>query len=395
MKNLLLLITVTCLSSYFCAANSITTSSVTGGPFCGGDVVKVSFTVDSVMNSGNVFTAQLSDKKGNFDSEIAIGSLSSTNSGTITANIPQGMPTGSDYKIRVVSSNPSLIGTPSPNNIRINPAPKGLIITNVTSDGFTLSWNSVSTAAYYQVTGKLHNSQRYPQPVDITDGSLSYTFTGLKSGHDFDLGVRAICTSGDKSSWNPITASTDSSSMAACETPTSFFVSVIGVSTSSLEWGDVAGAMDYSFRYRAAGATDWIYMHPTESHMDLTGLLPAQDYEAQVASRCSESDSSAYGNTATWQTNYFRLANAANSSINIYPNPSNGNFTVSFSGMVSNMNFDVTVQNVVGQVIYQSSTTIADGSREQNISLTDVNSGVYFINVKAGNEELHSSLVIQ
>ena len=107
----------------------ILTSPITGSPFCAGSPVSVPFTSSGVFNSGNVFTAQLSNASGSFASPVAIGTLSSTaTSGTISATIPTNTPAGTHYRIRVVSNNIVLTG--SANTIDIT-------ITNAVTPSFT------------------------------------------------------------------------------------------------------------------------------------------------------------------------------------------------------------------------------------------------------------------
>jgi len=73
---------------------------------CPDSTLAVNFTVSGPVNSGNVFTAQLSNASGSFASPVNIGTLSGTASGTITATIPGSTTPGTGYQIRVVSSNP-------------------------------------------------------------------------------------------------------------------------------------------------------------------------------------------------------------------------------------------------------------------------------------------------
>ncbi|MBA3706798.1 MAG: hypothetical protein H0W84_13130, partial [Bacteroidetes bacterium] len=61
-------------SSYL-AAQSISTDSIVGSPFCACTSIKVSFTSTGLFNPGNIFTAQLSDATGNFASPVIIGAL--------------------------------------------------------------------------------------------------------------------------------------------------------------------------------------------------------------------------------------------------------------------------------------------------------------------------------
>ena len=65
------------------------TLDVTGafGPFCSNDLFSIPFTVTSAYNTGNIFTAYLSDEFGSFGLQNAIGSVSGTTSGTINATL--------------------------------------------------------------------------------------------------------------------------------------------------------------------------------------------------------------------------------------------------------------------------------------------------------------------
>jgi len=96
-------------------ALAITAPTITGGTtvFCQGQNFTVNYTVNCTFPAGNVFTAQLSDAVGSFASPVTVGTITSTGSGAISANI--GSPVaGTGYRIRVISSNPS--GVLSPDN---------------------------------------------------------------------------------------------------------------------------------------------------------------------------------------------------------------------------------------------------------------------------------------
>lgn len=100
-------------------STSITTGVVGSPPFALTDCTvtangSVAFTSSGTFNSGNVYTAQLSDASGSFSSPISIGTLTSTaNSGTINIVIPASTASGSGYMIRVISNNPSTTGSNS------------------------------------------------------------------------------------------------------------------------------------------------------------------------------------------------------------------------------------------------------------------------------------------
>ncbi len=77
------------------------------------------------LQSGNLFTAQLSDENGNFSQPLTIGTKLSVNSDTIQVTIPDFVATGSNYKIRIVSSFPQLIGNTSIQTYTLNNAGDG------------------------------------------------------------------------------------------------------------------------------------------------------------------------------------------------------------------------------------------------------------------------------
>lgn len=93
---------------------SLITSSVSESQFCITASTGYTTTVDFISTgtfSSNTYTAQLSDANGSFTSPVNIGTLvTNGNSGTIDCSIPANTPSGSAYKIRVVSSGPAVTG---------------------------------------------------------------------------------------------------------------------------------------------------------------------------------------------------------------------------------------------------------------------------------------------
>jgi len=124
----------------------ITTDPVTGSPFCmdgvSGEAISVGFEASGTYLGANVFTAQLSNASGSFASPTSIGTLSLSGtdvSGSITATLPAGTPTGGDYRIRVVSNLPTSNGLNNGTDIVIEQAPA-----NVTGFTSTVGTGSVS-----------------------------------------------------------------------------------------------------------------------------------------------------------------------------------------------------------------------------------------------------------
>jgi len=102
---------------------SITTGVLGPVVLCAGSSVQVPYTIGGSFSVGNTFTVELSDAVSSFASPVVIGTLVSTNAGSIVCTIPLGTSPGSGYRVRVVSSAPSTIGSSNSVDITIGSAP--------------------------------------------------------------------------------------------------------------------------------------------------------------------------------------------------------------------------------------------------------------------------------
>ncbi len=89
------------------------------GEYCTGNEIAVDYLATINFNSDNYFIAQLSDNNGKFTNPLEIGRIQSTTSGTIICRIPNNIPSGILYRVRVVSTSPAIIGADNRKNIRI------------------------------------------------------------------------------------------------------------------------------------------------------------------------------------------------------------------------------------------------------------------------------------
>ncbi len=85
---------------------------------CKGFALNIGMNADGAYYAVNTFTAQLSDASGSFATPVNIGSVTLAGNGvgqagSISAAIPFATPNGTNYKVRVVSSNPAFTGDTS------------------------------------------------------------------------------------------------------------------------------------------------------------------------------------------------------------------------------------------------------------------------------------------
>jgi hypothetical protein len=101
--------------------------SILSNSYCQNQEFSLPYTVTGTYTAPNTFTAQLSNANGNFSNPTSLGTVSAIVSGTITCKIPIGTPAGTGYRIRIVSSNPSVTSSDNGSNITINPIPLPVI----------------------------------------------------------------------------------------------------------------------------------------------------------------------------------------------------------------------------------------------------------------------------
>lgn len=99
-----------------------------GEEYCADDIIQVNFTAFWNFDTGNIFTAQLSDSSGSFANPVNIGTLTATTSSYINARIPRNTVYGTNYRIRVIGSNPSVINMDNSKDITIYALPNPQIV---------------------------------------------------------------------------------------------------------------------------------------------------------------------------------------------------------------------------------------------------------------------------
>jgi len=138
--------------------------------FCAGDSFNLKYFTTRTFNAGNTFTAQLSNATGSFATPVNIGSVNSlgTNNDSIRCGIPAGTIAGTGYRLRIVSSNPSLTSNTNGVNIRIKELPNVTATSNTpicAGDTLKLFGSSTTTGVTYSWAGPLAFSSALQNPV--------------------------------------------------------------------------------------------------------------------------------------------------------------------------------------------------------------------------------------
>lgn len=166
--------------------NSISTNAPTSLTLCAGKNYNLTFTAVGTYNAGNTFTAQLATSDA-FLSPTSIGFITSTVPSTITINVPSSVtPTGSNYRIRVIASNPS---TTSGNDISVT-----LISTNLTVNSSTIApFEAVENIDNLRVMGLTGNvSYKAGKSITLNSGKspTKYFIFNSAGGNVFEAKIQ-------------------------------------------------------------------------------------------------------------------------------------------------------------------------------------------------------------
>ncbi|KAA9037210.1 HYR domain-containing protein [Ginsengibacter hankyongi] len=176
----------------YTSITSITAISPTSPSIKAGSSFSVAFTAVGNFNPGNVFTLQIGTPDGNFFSGEVIGSTTTSGTtGTINATIPICSGAGSNYRVRVLSTDPLVGGPDNGFGITIIPIqPKIQCNADIV----------VNAEA-----GKCGATVSYDPPVvtDACENTSVAQIDGLASGSFFPVGITtnkfvATSTSGQK-----------------------------------------------------------------------------------------------------------------------------------------------------------------------------------------------------
>ena len=174
------------------SSESITTSAITGSPFCVGNgvtaAVSVPYTISGTFAGTNDFAAQLSDASGSFASPTTIGTLSNTSSaGTISATIPASITAGTGYRIRVVGNDPATTGSDNGSDLTIEnfTAPTGLSVSCGNGEA-SASWTN--PACFDEVMLVAKATTAFTATLPTGNGSSYTANLAFGSGTTFDGG---------------------------------------------------------------------------------------------------------------------------------------------------------------------------------------------------------------
>jgi hypothetical protein len=344
----------------------------------------------------------LSDANGGYASPTAIGSISSTTGGIITAGIPLGTAAGGGYRIRVVSSDPVMFSPENAGQLAI----AAYVPWYFDADGDAHGDPAISQMACAQPAG-------YVTAVDCDDT-------------DPQLYPGAVCDDGDA-------GTVDDSITADCVcqgigciptqlTTTADPVISCGATnlklngTSTISATEVPGANKYQFRFtnspgqpaysrniawptRSFTLTKW-YTNPLKAGRTYNVVVRASFDNGATwcdwGPSCTVKVSWAPMTPAT-EPRYMDAVWTGAPELTLFPNPTNGdelNITlIDMDPELTSVSLDIT--DLFGKQVMSTTLPLQDGDMNTVVSLShDLSVGLYFLTITAGEQVFNERLMI-
>ena len=299
---------------------------------------------------------------GSYDDEVGISVIA-----------PDGTSVISLYDLTAAASplatfTPNCAGTPSSCD-----APTNLAVSNITTTGATATWTAGGTESAWNLQYKAASAANWSSSINVT--TPTYSFTGLTPNTAYQVRVQAACDAATTSDWTAaVSFTTAQESGDPCVAPSNLTVTDIHNNDVTLSWTENGTATSWTIYFRVHGTTSWTTQTVTTNPYTLTGLEGLTEYDFQIVSNCSATETSDPSNTVTGTTTNVGINDYVEANVTVAPNPTTGVVRVSSSKFQVS---GVDVYDVYGKLLNTMSAN--DGMVE--VDLGQYAAGVYFLRV--------------
>jgi hypothetical protein len=273
------------------------------------------------------------------------------------------------------------------------PAPTGLRAENVLSDQATIAWVAVTAALRYEVSFNLLGDSR------VTTRSAfgnTIALSELLPNRTYEVQVKTTCTNNRESVVSEGIRFTTSSQIVpgSCPAPMNVRLVRVSAASASIQWDRVNGASRYVVNLRPANnSTAPIEFNFAGTNMVLGGLTPSTAYILRIRSACNDGTISTTAVEFNFQTTPGAGSETGNdrisvtegveeiqSELSLYPNPNNGQFSVSGFNQNNQFGFvSYAIYDVMGRKMVDGSTRVDVGNNQMQVDASGLPSGIYIL----------------
>jgi beta-glucanase (GH16 family) len=147
------------------------------------------------------------------------------------------------------------------------------------------------------------------------------------------------------------------------------------------------------FQIGGAGVSYGIYTKNKQN------MVPGETYRGQARTYCDPNGgpyrSPSWSPLVFWTQPTVRIEGGVSiANLDVYPNPSEGTFNISFSSETI-QSIDIRIMNVMGEEIVSEKTEQFIGEYTKKITLENQSKGIYFLEIKTKNEIIKKKIILQ
>jgi len=252
-------------------------------------------------------------------------------------------------------------------------------------------WDEYTGSTDY--TFQISRTEDFTNPIISFSDSTSTNYYMKFFGQDYYWRVNALHAE-DVSDWSDAWSLTTINTVYLTS-PENEEMDV--ASCPSYEWEEIVGAANYEL---------WVDQD-SEFSNPMIGIAESPTFQCAIP---MERDTACYwkvrGVTSLDTTNWsavwsFRTEGYAgigdeftNESVEIYPNPSDGSFTLIVNSY-TNDNFELSIIDISGKLIYQDNIVCLPGRNNVSINLSELRKGLYFVNIRKEDNFVTKKLFIE
>lgn len=265
--------------------------------------------------------------------------------------------------------------------------PTSVITSSITSCSAILSWAATSGASSYSVKYKPASSTTWSTPINVT--GTNFTFTGLAASTQYNFSVAGVCSNGSMGSSATYTATT-----ASCTTPTNPTSTLVTATSATLNWTAGCNPTSYEIQYMIQGSTTWTIATSIIPTKTLTGLTPSKIYQYKIRTLCGATYT-AFSTVKTFVTPASRIEEIIPEiEITLFPNPFETSINLSFPATINfNKEISVTGYDVLGRKCFDMNNVLINNGIGKIEIPSDINTGIYLIEIKGENFLIQKPMV--
>ncbi len=210
--------------------------------------------------------------------------------------------------------------------------------------------------------------------TSTTSGNISATIplTGEETGDNYLIRVTSTLP--------PAIGSNTTDLIIGCRVPENLGKNSLTATSVHVFWDAVDCAESYTVQYKLATDVSWTSLTAASNSKNITGLIPASNYNWRVGTECDGGNSSKYTKKKNFTTHTLREGNINSEDITLYPNPAAGE-----------INLSTTFENGVYSIRNLQGAELLNGgcsTQESRINISTLPAGLYFIQISNGYDQV-------